>query len=147
MADQTQNDISQATKNRLEGVHQIEEKKQEILQIAEKLFLAHGIEKTPMTEIAREAGITKATLYRYFPNREEIAVQILIVMLERMMDVLGVDHRHHERRDPAVDDLVVTGLIAIGLLRPLETVGQGERVHQDIDKFRFFPGRRHRRPG
>ena len=91
MADQTQNELSQATKNRLEGVHQIEEKKQEILQIAENLFLTHGIEKTPMTEIAREAGITKATLYRYFPNREEIAVQILIVMLERMMEVLGVD--------------------------------------------------------
>jgi len=82
---------SQASKNRLNGVHQLEEKKQEILQIAEELFLKNGIDKTNMMDIAREAGITKATLYRYFPNREEMAVLIHIKMLEKMMNVLGVD--------------------------------------------------------
>jgi len=88
---QQKKNISKAARNRINGVHQIEKQKQEILKAAEKLFLQNGIENTKMTDITREAGITKATIYRYFPNREEIAVQVQMKMLEKMSSILGVN--------------------------------------------------------
>lgn len=39
---------------------------------AEHLFLQKGIEVITMDEIAKEAGYSKATLYVYFKNKEEI---------------------------------------------------------------------------
>jgi len=37
-----------------------------------------------MVDIAAETGITKVTLYRYFPNRDVIAVEIQVRMLNRI---------------------------------------------------------------
>lgn len=48
----------------------------EILDCAQKLFLQNGIGKTSMKEIAAELSITRATLYKYFSNIEEIAYEI-----------------------------------------------------------------------
>ena len=39
---------------------------------AEQLFMAKGIENTSMNDIARATGYSKATLYVYFKNKEEI---------------------------------------------------------------------------
>ncbi len=83
--------MSQAARNRKKGIHQIEEQRQEILKAAERLFLKNGIANTAVIDIARTAGITKATLYRYFPNRDEIAIQIQIKMLEKMLTILDID--------------------------------------------------------
>lgn len=48
---------------------------------AEQLFMAKGIENTSMNDIAGAAGYSKATLYVYFKNKEEI---ISFVVLESM---------------------------------------------------------------
>jgi len=49
-----------------------ENKKQEILQAAIKVFSRLGIPNTNMIDIAREAGIGKGTIYEYFRSKEEI---------------------------------------------------------------------------
>jgi AcrR family transcriptional regulator len=43
-----------------------------ILDAAGELFLERGVNRTGMTEIARAAGCSRATLYRYFPNRDDL---------------------------------------------------------------------------
>lgn len=43
-----------------------------ILAAAISLMTAHGYEKTTMKEIAREAGIGDATIYKYFPSKEKL---------------------------------------------------------------------------
>ena len=48
---------------------------------AEQLFMAKGIENTSMNDIAGAAGYSKATLYVYFKNKEEI---ISFLVLESM---------------------------------------------------------------
>ena len=40
--------------------------------VAEKLFMEKGINNTSMNDIARESGYSKATLYVYFKNKEEL---------------------------------------------------------------------------
>lgn len=44
-----------------------------VVQCALQLFRENGIDATTMETIADVAGITKRTLYRYFPNKEAIA--------------------------------------------------------------------------
>lgn len=76
--------ISKSEANRQHGLHQVDEQRAHILDAAERLFLRNGIENTRMVDIAAEAGITKVTLYRYFPNRDVIAVEIQVRMLDRI---------------------------------------------------------------
>jgi AcrR family transcriptional regulator len=47
-------------------------KRRQILDGARRMFLAHGFDAASMNEIAREAGVSKGTLYVYFKNKEEL---------------------------------------------------------------------------
>ncbi len=43
-----------------------------ILDAAGELFAMHGVDSVGMNEIARAAGCSRATLYRYFENRDAL---------------------------------------------------------------------------
>lgn len=47
-----------------------EERKQEILETAIKLFAKDGFEKTSISDIAREIGVAQGLCYRYFPSKD-----------------------------------------------------------------------------
>ncbi len=49
-----------------------------IADAAEKLFITHGIEKTTVSMIAESAGYSKATIYVYFENKEEIVAYLVL---------------------------------------------------------------------
>ena len=49
-----------------------EEKKQEILKAAVRIFAQNGVVKTKMADIAEAAGIGKGTIYEYFRSKEDI---------------------------------------------------------------------------
>ena len=55
----------------------MEEKKERILSIAQKIFARFGIQKTTMDEIAKMARMGKATLYYYFKNKEDIFAEVI----------------------------------------------------------------------
>jgi AcrR family transcriptional regulator len=79
---------SKSAVNRSAGRHQVGEQRARILEAAERLFLENGLEQTTMLEIAALAGITKVTLYRYFANRDEIALAIHVRMLQRIASLV-----------------------------------------------------------
>ena len=54
-----------------------EEKKQEIVRIAAKLFEELGYERTSMSAIAARVGGSKATLYGYFASKEDLLRTVL----------------------------------------------------------------------
>lgn len=56
------------------------ERKNEILDVAERLFAAKGFDNTSTNEILNEIGIARGTLYYHFKSKEEI----LDAMIERM---------------------------------------------------------------
>lgn len=47
-----------------------EERKQEIFDVALRLFGEKGYEKTAITDIAKEIGVAQGLCYRYFPSKE-----------------------------------------------------------------------------
>ena len=47
-----------------------------ILDAAAELFIRHGIEQVTISAIATNARLTRATIYKYFSNKEEIAQEI-----------------------------------------------------------------------
>lgn len=61
-------------------VKEAEERKNEILDIAEQLFVVKGFDNTSTNDILREIGIARGTLYYHFKSKEEI----LDAMIERI---------------------------------------------------------------
>ena len=68
-----------------------EERKSEIVQTAANLFDAAGYTSTTMEEIARTVGVAKATLYHYFPSKDDILFEIHEEFIDLLMD------RQHQR--------------------------------------------------
>ena len=61
-----------------------ENRKNQVLDRAQELFLEKGLAKVTMNDIIDRTGLSKATLYRYFKNITEIIFEIQY----RMMDEL-----------------------------------------------------------
>jgi AcrR family transcriptional regulator len=53
-----------------------DEKTALILDAAEKRFVRYGFRRTSMDDIAREAGLSRPTLYLYFRNKEDIFLSL-----------------------------------------------------------------------
>lgn len=61
-----------------------EERAGQILDFAARLILEEGFTEVSMERLGREAGISKALIYNYFPNRNDL----LRALLEREIGVL-----------------------------------------------------------
>jgi AcrR family transcriptional regulator len=48
----------------------VDERRRRLLELGAELFARHGYEELSMARIAREAGISKALLYHYFPSKQ-----------------------------------------------------------------------------
>jgi AcrR family transcriptional regulator len=48
----------------------VDERRRRLLALGAELFARHGYEELSMSRIAREAGISKALLYHYFPSKQ-----------------------------------------------------------------------------
>lgn len=59
-----------------------------ILETAKKLFMENEIKDVSMAQIAKECGITRATLYRYFENKDAVVWEIYISFGKKWMDTL-----------------------------------------------------------
>ena len=82
---------SKIATNRKTGKHQIDDLRMRILDAAEALFLEKGIEDTSMGDISARLGISRVTVYRYFANRDEIAVEIQVRMLAQINSIPPIE--------------------------------------------------------
>ncbi|HLM10493.1 MAG TPA: TetR/AcrR family transcriptional regulator [Thermoleophilaceae bacterium] len=55
----------------------VDERRRHLLELGAELFSRHSVAELSMAEIAREAGISKALLYHYFPSKHEYFVATL----------------------------------------------------------------------
>ena len=81
-------------------------RKQNILEAAEKLFLANGYEDTTMSQIANEAEFSKGTLYNYFKSKDDLYLAIGTKAYEIIIDYTKY---FVESKDPGVDQLKAVG--------------------------------------
>ncbi|MBI3303309.1 MAG: TetR/AcrR family transcriptional regulator [Deltaproteobacteria bacterium] len=49
-----------------------------LLEVAAKRFASTGYRQTTLEEIARHAGVAKASMYRYFENKQELLAKIFL---------------------------------------------------------------------
>ena len=75
-----------------------EEKRDEIVQIATELFQRFGYDRCSMAVISEHLGGSKATLYGYFPSKEELLRAVLDCQVAADADRVVQDF-------PATDDL------------------------------------------
>jgi TetR/AcrR family transcriptional regulator len=74
-----------STKTRRE--REKEQRRNEILDAAEELFLSKGYDNVHMDEIAREVELGKATLYLYFENKEALFFSTALRALKMLVSM------------------------------------------------------------
>ncbi|HEX8963349.1 MAG TPA: TetR/AcrR family transcriptional regulator [Rhodocyclaceae bacterium] len=65
-----------------------DQKRQHILDTAYRLFRSNGFEKTTMSEITAAAGGSKATVYNYFPSKEELFLECMVNITDHLLEGL-----------------------------------------------------------
>ena len=56
---------------------QVDERREQLVKLGAELFTRHSFGELSMSRIAREAGISKALLYHYFPSKRHFFVATL----------------------------------------------------------------------
>ena len=49
----------------------------QVLDVAEKLFSERGVDATSMDAIAEKSGVSKATIYKHWPDKEALCLEVL----------------------------------------------------------------------
>lgn len=68
---------------------QKEQTRSEIVRAAFELFGRHGYDEVPMERISEAAGVSRATLFNYFPKKELILQQIARARVQRLKEIVG----------------------------------------------------------
>jgi len=55
----------------------VEERRQEIIDTAKKLFIENGFDKTQITDISKEIGIAQGLVYHYFKSKVELLYAVI----------------------------------------------------------------------
>ena len=65
-----------------------ESRRQVILEAAERVFGSKPFTRVTMRQIAREAGISAASIYRYFPDQQSLFIEAFLQGADRIMAIL-----------------------------------------------------------
>jgi AcrR family transcriptional regulator len=61
--------------------------RERLIDAAERCIDRFGLAKTTLEDVATEASVSRATIYRYFSNRDELMLEVLLRELARSFDV------------------------------------------------------------
>ena len=61
-----------------------EDTKARVERAALTLFVARGVAETTTKEIAMAASIAEGTIYRYFPSKEQLALDLFLAITARL---------------------------------------------------------------
>ena len=102
-----------------------EKRKQELLQIAYRMFISRGYENTSVDEIIEEAGIAKGTFYYYFETKEQLLEEVIGMMIDRETEAAA---------QILAAEIPVSQKIAgiISSLRPPENIVMHEKIRKKI---------------
>lgn len=62
-------------------------KKQELLNVAYKLFITKGYENTSVDEIIAQINMAKGTYYYYFKSKEQMLEEVINIMIAKEVEV------------------------------------------------------------
>ncbi|QYG94487.1 TetR/AcrR family transcriptional regulator [Iamia sp. SCSIO 61187] len=86
----------------------IDEARNRLIDAAEACFSRFGVNKTTLDDIANTAGVSRATVYRYFDGgRDEIILAVVLREARAFLDSL----RRRVQREPDLTDAIVEGVL------------------------------------
>jgi AcrR family transcriptional regulator len=77
-----------------------EAKRETILETAAQVFMELGFERTSMSEIAARLGGSKATLYSYFPSKDDLFLAVVQHLVGDKVDPAFAELPAHAGEDP-----------------------------------------------
>ena len=105
-------------------------KRESVVSAAAKLFLGEGYATTQMDAIAKEAGVSKATVYSYYADKASLFADVI----HRVCEDLGGDMEELARESP---EATLKAVALFGAERLLETLDRSllQRVVSEADDF------------
>lgn len=86
----------------------LDEARDRLIDAAEACFSRFGVSKTTLEDIASQAGVSRATVYRYFDGgRDEIILGVVLREAGEFLD--GLQRR--VQREPDLADAIVEGIL------------------------------------
>jgi len=83
---------------------------EQVLAGARQVFMADGFEGASVDDIARAAGVSKATLYSYFPDKRQLFMEVATtectIMADRTLELVGEGNPVREVLNVAASQLV-----------------------------------------
>lgn len=67
----------------------LQAREEAIVQTANRLLAEKGFESMTVDEVAASVGIAKASLYKHFPSKEELAAAAMVRLMQRTQDFLA----------------------------------------------------------
>ena len=101
------------------------DRREDLLAAAARRFVAVGLRKTTMEDIAREAGAGKATLYRHFSNKDAVIDALLDREAERFGRELEVAAGAHADAPTRIEAAFLAG-VGFFVEHPVLTKGRDE---------------------
>lgn len=112
--------------------------RQRIATAAQILFTKKGISAVTMDEIAREAGYSKATLYVYFKNKEELVSILVLESMKKLSDAISNALESHTDTRKRYD-AICYGLLQYQREFPFYFQLIQEQINIDFVNTDFFP--------
>ena len=94
-------------------------KRQAILEAAKAQFLSHGYEGSSMEAIAREAGVSKLTVYSHFSDKDTLFLEAVKAKCEEQLPQL---FNHRDAQGPIDDQLLNIARAFLALINSPESL-------------------------
>lgn len=112
--------------------------RENIASAAQILFMEKGIEATSMDDIAKAAGYSKATLYVYFKNKEEIVGVLVLESMKKLYACLSAALEQQETTRSKYD-LICLGLVQYQEEFPFYFKTALEKINVDFENETYLP--------
>ena len=115
--------------------------RENIVSAASALFMEKGIAATSMDDIAKAAGYSKATLYVYFENKEEIVGILVLNSMKKLYDYISSALIQHETTK-ARYDFICRGLLRYQEEFPFYFKMVLDKINIDFESKEYLPEER-----
>ena len=115
--------------------------RENIVSAASTLFMERGIAAASMDDIAKAAGYSKATLYVYFENKEEIVGILVLNSMKKLYDYISSALIQHETTK-ARYDFICRGLVQYQEEFPFYFKMVLDKINIDFESKEYLPEER-----
>ena len=112
--------------------------RENIMSAASALFMERGISATSMDDIAKAAGYSKATLYVYFENKEEIVGILVLNSMKKLDGYISSALIQHETTK-ARYDFICRGLVQYQEEFPFYFKMVLDKINIDFESKEYLP--------